>query len=439
MEQDRSKNTNGEEVAIQDWNVTAHLAAMAQDYVAAELFRLAPFSLPGTNAVTKGVIPYGYFGSNGTDPSHSGIVKSTLSSSPALLVYPFRAIIGTIAGVGSTDPRSAWREVRSVSVVGSIAGPTLLPSTVNLSATVSNNRCDLVYLQVTLGVVTNAGRYVRNPSTTATTHPSVPVEANDTWSIGVAVGTEGASPTRPSLPSDSYPNFYIPLAYCYLVHPSAGTVSPTLIHEVAPVVPISRATGAASMIPASEQWNPSGPLLTATPFAVGTTPHRPDVYLPPTMSGVEGRQIFFRWDGNPKSPTVNTTAIVDKSIDWRNRVFRWHVLARNNSGATKPAWSATGSPSVIIPGSAYGNIALGQEQQIGMGQSFVADIGSIANGSGVAQLTSSNLAKLANNVTLFVDQTTGNLCVKTTADPGADVYFWLEASGPFSAPLAGVA
>lgn len=450
MEKDRSINTNGQEIGAEDWNATTQLASVTQDYVFQELFRPWPFDAAG-GIVSKGVIPYGYSGtltggvtSNGTDPRQSGIVQTTGSSAPALRVYPFRAIIGSIEGVDAVAPRDAWREARSIVVADQEFGSAVLPLELDLDPTVANNRCDLVYLHVTIAAITkNETRFVRDPITEVLSQPSLDVELGDTFEILVAQSAEAASPSRPSLPADSGQDYYIALAYCYLQHPSPGAVSATLIHEVAPVIALSRATGAATMQPGNQQWNPTGAMLTATPFQVAASPGRPDTYIAPTMTGLESRFFFFKWDGATKSPAVSSDVLIDNSIDWRKRWFEWHAQARKDAGASRPAWSGFGVskliPSVPFNGATAG---LGTEQAMGFGQGFIVDTlvpFGVANGAAAAVLDPVFMSVLSAICVIYVNQSTGDLRLFTSGDPAANVFIRISASGPFDQPVNGVA
>jgi hypothetical protein len=435
MEFNRAFGTNGRELGVADWNVAATYLSVAVDYLIAELFRPAPFNASGSGPF-KGVVPYGFYGSNGVDPQNAGIVRPTGLSSPTLEVYPFRAIIGSLFGPPSAAPSDAWRGIRSVMCANHVPGLGLdtIAFPVDIAATVANNRIDLVYAQVSLSTTTSSEtRYERDPSTGVVTHPTVTTQLDDTFNILVQTGVEGASPALPSLPADGGDSYYIPLAYVHLVHPFFGTMSSgSTILEVAPVIPIARGNGVASLQPGNKQYDPAGAMLTATPFALT----RPETYIPPTMFGSESRVFAFRWDSTPKSPAVNTTVTIDDTVDWRKRLFKWHVYGAHNAGAAKMAWAilATGSttniPSSIPPG------GIGVNYQIGMGQSFATDLAGIGLGTGCGACVfgsgaSNALTAVSTPVIIWVDTTDGFLKLTTGGDPGANVFVWLEASGPF--------
>lgn len=428
MEKDRTKGTTGIELTAQDWNTVTQLSSKAQDYVFAELFRMQPRG----GAAAKGVLPFGFYGFNsGT----AGIVTVTGISSPTLLVNPFRALIGSNVTAPPASPLDSWREIRSVVAASPNPGDSFTYS-VTLPNTVSNNRIDLIYAHVTLSKVTSSQTmYERDPTTGVISQSTLTEQSDDTVAIAFVSSAEASSPVAPALPSDGTPtaaDFYIPLAYCYIAHPFTGSMSNVRLQEVAPVIPISRTMGAGSLLPGNQQYATSGAMLTATPFAISGIPHRPETYIPPTMCGKEERLFCFRWDGNPKSPAVNTTAVIDNSVDWRQRLFKWRAYAVHNSGASSFPWAqaTVTCPSAIPPG------GLGVNYQIGMGQSFAIDLAGIgiANGSCVALLGAAGMAltALSTNVFIYVDQTDGALKLLTVADPGANLFVWVEATGPYS-------
>lgn len=430
MEHNRQINENGREVDADDWNTVAALASINQDLVIQELFRPAPF---GGSGVAKGIIPYGYFGSNGTDTANAGVVASTGSTNPSLLVYPFRAVIGTFFGPPAT-PNDIWRQIHSLVAASFDDSATILPTPLVIAPTVTNNRCDLVFAHITIDATTSDTRYIRDPLTEVLSHSTVVTEVTDKIEILVIAGTESGAPARPAIPVDSGLDFYIPLAYVYSSHPSSGAVSKLLIHEVAPVLPISRATGAASLLPANQQWNPTGPIITTDPFSSGII-QRPEAYIPPTMCGKEERTLALRWDGIPKSPAISTVAIMDDSVDWRGRAFKWHAMACHNSGAATFPWSGIATAAAVMAPAAFAVGGLGVAQAIGFGQSFQKDLAagfSLANGAAVAVIGSAIMSQLSSTVVLFVDMADGKLKVSTTSDPGAIVFVWLESTGPFA-------
>lgn len=426
MEANRTKTQNGEELSIPDWNATCATAAFAGDHVLAELFRPAPQGGPA-----KGIIPYAYYGADGTNPPNTGIIESTLTTSPTLLVYPFRAVIGSPQVVPTVSPQAMWQGARSVVVAGTQASYATLPISVDLDPTVADNRCDLIYCKVTLDFVSDSNtRYLRDPATGVITHPSLPLETVDVATIGVVTGTEATNPTPPSLPADSGSDYYIPLAYVYLQHPTAGSVSKNNIHEIAPVIPLSRATGAATMQPGNSQWDPSMATLTGAPFTI--TSHRPEAYIPPTMCGMESRIFAFNWDHSPKTPAIGTPAVIDDTIDWRNRIFWTHVFA-HGGGTEHFAWGIGVGGNV--PTTTPSLSAYGAAQIVGMGQSFRDDDPTsslVPSPAGfVVRLTSTTLTNLANPVYLYVDLSTGKLMVSAPVDPAALVLVRIDASGPF--------
>lgn len=428
MEPRRNLAEPGQELSLEDADAMSLSGASADDRVFAELLRLTPYA--GT--IARAILPFGSIGSDGTDPSHAGIVKASGSSDAKIRVYPFRAIVGPIGAGG--DPLNSYRKIHSV-VVAADSGANLF-SELTLEPTVANNRWDLIWVKVSLNAVeSTASRYVRDQTTEVVTLETLDVIIKDAYTLGVTKGTEATLPIYPTTPSDSGSDYYIPLAFVLLAHPFTGA-SPVIkyrIHEVAPVVSISRAMGAATLQPGKAQWDPNGALLTATTFL--TSAYRPDVYLPPTMTGRESRIFAFNWEVTNKSPAINNIHLLDDSIDWRYRIFEWRAQVNHNAGSENFQWAVSGAGRVPT---ALGSLAGSPNNGWGFGQSF-RDDGTAAftpdvPGGVVAYLDTTTFPLLAIPVVLFVDMATGALKLSIQgASPNAVVLVVIDASGPFSA------
>lgn len=421
----RLKKTNGIEITQPDFDVVASLAARSMDFVCSELFRLAPNE--GIGTAPKGIIPYSIFGSNSVDPQSAGVVTTNGSTDRIVRVYPFRALVSALSPV-SALPETGWENVQTVDVVQPDTNAGFLHSLLQLDATSSDKRIDLIYVKVKINTLTASEiRYVRDPITGVVSQPTVAAEISNTFELLIAKGTgTGGTPTRPALPADDTVNgfFYIPLAYVYLptTFVAATAVDNHWIHEVSPVVPLARATSAVTMRPANNQYATSGALITNQPFGNGGGDERPQAYMPPTMTGGEHIMLAFDFDAGTPYPPLNTTTVVDSSVDWRNRVFRWQASEKHTGGVTIFAWGGSGGD---CPG-------VGSFLESGTGQSFWDDgTGFMGTAGGViAALGSGGGSPMASTVYLYVDMSTGNLKAKVSnVSPAARVFVWLEASG----------
>jgi hypothetical protein len=411
---------NGREVSIADLNALGDTAALADDRVLAELLRIAPYS----SGASKAVIPYAFAGFSG---SNAGIVSP--GPSGKIRIQPFRAIVGSRAAVGS-GAKANWRDIRSAIVVGTT---TLAQDFVVADAEDDfEHRWDLFWVKLTLDAVTSEARYKKDPTTKAVTAATRSISRTVAWTIGFTKGTTGgAPPVRPSIPADTATEFYVPLAYVGVPGSfnSGQTITTYNIFEVAPTVQLSRATGAASLKPANQLYKDGGVLLTKIPWNVNG--FRPGPLLPPTMTGSESRLVAMQL-GSSLPASVADNDIIDDSVDWRNRIFRWSCAALGGS-VNKFAFDPSLLPGhVPLPDAGALALSAGSQSQ-GLGQSMViGEIGYIAVYAAFVDSAMMSQLGVGSAVGLYVDQATGSLKVKILGTPNAQVFFWLEASGPFA-------
>lgn len=419
MRKQRVFAPNGREVTTDDLSTVGELAGSVSDQFVSELFRLQ--SNQGT--VARAVIPYGTFKTDGTNPQSAGIVTTSGAADNTLFIYPFRAIIG-ILGV-SSGPELAWTQQRTRPVV--FESGSTLQTGVTLDPTASKKRIDLVYCKITiLGTQTSDTRYVRDPTTGVVSVQSLIIELSDAFTVGVVKGAEtSGTPSRPAIPADTATDFYIPLAYVYL--PTTFVASTQIdnhwIHEVVPVIPLARTTSAMTMRPANVQYTTSGALITNQPFDNGGGDERPQAYMPPTMTGGETIMLALDFDAGTPYPPLNAITVVDDSVDWRNRVFRWQSAEKHNIGVTVFAWGSGNCPGV------------GSFLENGVGQSFFDDGTAFMSTAGgvIAALGTLGGSPMASTVYLFVDLSTGALKAKVSnVSPAARVFVWIDASGQYA-------
>lgn len=418
MEERFVHSVNGQEVQQADVNMMA-ISALMDDRVFQELFRLPP---PYLGAPARAVLRYDYpiFNANLNNPIERGkdIVCGNESADARVRVYRFRALIGSRTAL-NVDGVAAFKDVRSASNLVDLTAQEY--ETVQLAAA-TNNRWDLVWARVDIDVDQSAvTRYVKTtPGTGVAT--SISVSQKTTVTIGVTQGVEAGTPTRPAVPSDSGSSYYIPLAYVALAagHTLATEIMAVQIHDVAPVITLSAATGGTTCRPGNQQYAAGGTILTATPWDAGGT--RPSAYMPASMVGVETRMFAFTFDdaGSKHSFAADGNwHLIDSSLDWRWRIFWWFATFQALAGGYDFAWVP--SISVAFPQTPdYPTAAA-----MGFGESFSNNI--------PLWLGSNSLVGMSNAI-LFKVGTNGYLYAKTNGatSPECKVFIVLNASGQFA-------
>ena len=418
----------GQEVEVSDLNAIAASASQADDKVFAELLRIPQYD--GSHIV-KGVLPYGQGDIRATSlTQQTAVVGTYIAANATVYVPPMRFFVGGRAvDLTTADNRDLWySDVRSAALVGSVGTVANLGNTnVQLAATASNNRKDLVYARVDIDAAqTPVTRYVKAADGTEGTQ-NISVFYKTTVTIGVVQGTEAATPVEPALPSDSGNSYYIPLAYVSLAHPHTLTsfIQPSQIGEVAPVVNVASIAGGVDCKPASV-LSSSG-YLTAT-WGAGL---RPESFLPSSMSGKVERVFGFDFTGGKTPIPLNTYTTIDNSIDWRNRLFKstFYVEAVGphlpwKTGGTNPSPGFNGYNNLIVQ----------------MGQSFRSDTyGSLAGGIDPASsrghvllLDSATVSGFPTYMQFFVDSSGALRVHISAASPNSIIIGWIEATGPFT-------
>ena len=428
----------GQEVQQGELNTIAREAAEAEDRVFAELFRVKPFD--GTTTY-KAVIPYGRKESNASEGARHIIAQSGVADH-TVKVSPFRVIVGTRTEF-SSDPETALADVRSQLLVGTGSDGIFF---IQLPATVANNRWDLIYARVDIDVDSSAvTRYVKAANGTQTTQ-AIPLYKNVSVTTAIQVGTEGATPTRPTLPSDTSSSYYVPLAYVYCGHPETLTsiVDKVDIVAAAPIAQIPSVLGGDDVRPANLLDSVAAASI-ATVAASNWPSGKPHAFLPSDMVGKAER--FFALDFTAGTPTIplNATTRLDDSVYWRERVFKCTIQTIKNG---KIAWSGAASGSnLAVPGVSFsgGSNPGGLNQTnifVQMGQSFVNDTsGTIPTAHGyVARLDTSNCPRNDANgsdfaassyVRIYVDQNGYLQAQVSSTSPACVIFVWLEATGRF--------
>ena len=415
---------NGQELQKDDVNLVAKEAALADDRVLAELLRLAPFD--GAH-VAKAIAPFGHTGASGPTVAPNG-------ASGSALVAPFRAIIGSRTAV-QAGAKDTWRDIRSAIYTGS---PTSLTGTVAFPPNPSPNpRWDLVYAAVAVDANGAAmQRFAKDAATKVVNLQTLVTTLTNPVTVGVVPGTPAASPAPPALPNDSGGTFYVPLA---LVHigPNFGptsTLSPLDIADIAPVARLARGLGGSVLRPADVHFEPGGSYLTPARLGDwGSNGIRSPLALPPSMAGGDSIILALELVDPNFRGWLPDGAVLDHSVDWRNRLFRVHYQLRSANATL--AWSRTSSPCPTMPSPYRGNVQAPRVQGFDFGQSFQED-GTLFGGFAGAAVfyadpTSATFMAQNTRIVIYVDLATGNLRLSLTGTPAAFALLWIEASAPY--------
>jgi hypothetical protein len=273
--------------------------------------------------------------------------------------------------------------------------------------------------------------------------------------VGVVSGTPVAAPARPPLPNDAGGTFYIPLALVHIA-PNFGPTS-TLqsgdIAEIAPVARLTRGLAGATIRPADVHFDASGAYLSAARIGDwGASGIRPPLAMPPSMAGGDSLVLALQLlDPNDRG-WIADGAVIDHSVDWRNRLFRIHYQLRNAN--TTLAWTRTASPWPTMPSPFTTNPQPPQPlpqpnpqprpppspslraEGWDFGQSFQDDGSTYAWFAGGAVFTAdptiASFMAANTRLAVYVDMATGALRLSVTGTPGVFAFLWMEATAPFN-------
>jgi hypothetical protein len=376
-------------------------------------------------------------------------------------LYPFNSGVGALGvpaqgplltpAVGGASLSPFAVHVGPPSVTDPLGGrfaAVLGENTIGFVSTVANNRWDLLYARIDVDINgPSVDRVVKAADGTVGSQ-SLAVTKNCTVSLGTVTGQEAGSPIRPAVPADGGGAYYVPIAYVFLPHPytNGQTIAKTFLHEVAPVIrpgaphcaPVAQLNGRNSqgLSGTDKIWNQQ----TGT---WDTNDRPPDGYLPATMVGEEKRLITLDFETGPSVP-LNATTLLDNSIDWRNRIFKFTYQIYSTPSPIEFAWSGGGTAVEVIPSTENTSLSTAGYARTGvdMGQSF--------RDSGVSGQTAGSAVILylrhtgdgdfqgamrgippSSTVMLEVD-IGGNLNVRVNnVNPACRIVVWLEATAPF--------
>ena len=411
MQTQYKHTVNGQGVYEQDINVMGEAAALADDRVLAELFKLGHSQ--------KGIIPTGIGDAN----IGGGCVVH--ANTGGVLIKPFRAMLGPTESEAA-DALESWQGVRSAVCVGT--------NTQYFDVTLDDNssgspRWDLIYAILTPDLASaSEDRKVKSPSTGAITTESIAPYLVSTVSVTKVAGT--ASFDHPEPPTPTSGSYHIPLAYVRVPNGFNGStiLDRADIWDVAPTLELNDCTGSMTVKPASCQFTPrSGPYVGRQAYG-GADNQRPPTYMPPSMTGGETRLVAI------DLTTVDSHVagdIVDDSIDWSDRLFKWTAFAHASTDTPAFAWEQPISPSEDHPIPSAVNGTSGSSMAAGLGQTCFADVTS----KRVAlHLNNTKLSALGsgNEITFYVVPGETALRIGITGTPAVKLFVWLESTGQFT-------
>lgn len=435
---------DGQEVAIDDWNTLGTIAGLADDRTFSELLRIPPYD--GTN-VYRTILPYSQNLAAATIIA-AGTIQPTSSANGSVLIYPFRAVIGSRVAVGSS-PSLNWYDIRTA-VYTSVSGFT---ATMAIAPNSSGQpRWDLFCAAVAIDVPLGAGvRRIKDASTDNVTSAAETTRLGTSVGVTIIQGTASATPSIPTPPADSAIGgggtiYYVPIA-AVRVPNGFGSTSTVLSGDIRDVVSISPSQsptmGTARLMPANGNNDQTGVYAT-DPYGPGlwvptSGGQRPGVFMPPSWVGKEER-IGEVDVVNPSHQSHTNGAIVDSSIDWRGRIIKVTSVSTNSGGGQKFANDPTGSvlrTPFALQGQFNGyGVGLGDTlgADIQVGNSFASDATLVAGSSTVWSYTgfSGNGINSGAVVGLYVSQADGILRWYNNATASnSRWFFWIEATSQF--------
>lgn len=413
---------NGAELRRQDVYSISENAALADDRTLWELLR----TMPGSTTPDKLIIPYANRQLDAPGAATSNAILWGNTADAIVHVMPFRAIVGSTTTL-LTSPIEHVRGMRS----GYHVGTSSIYSHLAISANASGNpRWDLVYATVTPDADGDtADILVKSPTTgVVADNPGTVINTKTTVAVAVLAGTPGATPARPSLPSDGGGNYYIALAYVYVPDGfgAASTVLRQRIHEVAPCPTISPSVGAMNCAPADEQHKVGGTVDTQQNGDEPSGPnyYRPGAYLPSTMTGCERIFILLQLGITPHSHVHES--YIDRSRDWRYRYFSWKAVGAQGNTSTAGFASDRSASSSAVPSNLHA-------VEHGFGHSFTP--GAIDAASQVVTLFD-DTGKILDGTgsTIRIECDTSGALVLNIVDgtPNAQIMIWLDATAQYA-------
>lgn len=429
MEKQVKITAEGDEAQLNDFNRLGEAAGLADDRVLAELFRFQP---QGT--LQKVIIPQGTSDWSAPSTLHSTALVQGNTADATIRVLPFRAI------VSSLDTSSELEVVRGSRSAIHVGGSNVWSQHAVAANVSANPRITLVYVALTPNAngVTES-RYNRDPSSQIITSNARVTYTTTTVAIGLVDGATGVTPARPTPPLDAAGTYYISLAFLWVPagFGALSIVNRQQIEEVAPCISLHSSTGAITSAPANQQYAVNGSVDTHQTDS--TQQYRNGAYTPSTAVGGAVRWIKIQLSVTPLSHASGD--LVDNSIDWRFRMFKWDAFIKG--GTTAAAGFASDRRTTGVLPSPNTRGVTGVSQDSGWGQSFIDDTNEVvfpsppAGAHGRACMLDatrvSNLGTPGSTYLMLYVDSVGALRVAMSASaPIGQIVIRLEASGPES-------
>lgn len=409
---------DGQELRQFEVNQAFREAALADDRALAELFRVYPYQSSGP-WVTKLVVPCGFTGAGANSTQVQQIVRPETGG---VNVASFRALIGSRSGsLGAILGSPSGPKEHRVDVRSGIYSPGLLAWSEEFIELPANTSGSTVWVVVYARVAIADGTEATADSNTATRYGKSAVGVTGAYSVTLYTNVTVTVLATVAFPADDPATgvYYVPLAYVRTVNGFGPTTDVTYddIHEVSPCAQLHSSSGAVVSRPAQSSWSEALPTLaTHTPWA--TTGARPNVYLPPTMTGAQEIWLPIQFVGTASAVDGD---VVDQSVDWRNRLFQWTASFDVYPFAFQPDMTDV---EYHVPNGKLSSLTNTDHVATGLGQSF--------HGSSSDTRTVAHLDLGGGVIELTVHGTTGAMHLRVlSGSPNQNILFLIKASGQF--------
>jgi hypothetical protein len=411
MQPKYEQTDNGQEVGQTELNGGWRAAALADDFLLAELLRL-PWCT-GVGQVAKAVLPFGIacppapLGSYNFSPDNHAQILLASGIPGYMIVTPFRAIIGSRTLV-TTNGLDGRMDIRSA-IYAPETGFGLLP--------IPTENDDIeIYAVVSIDAATPVVTRYGRDSGGVVGSQNVVVSRQTTITLGMVNG---------SMPADvAGVSYTIHLGTIPGGYNGTDILTPDDFWEDAPIVPIHPAMGIKTARPAGYCFASTGTAV-RIPWTAGQP--RPAIYLPPSMQGGASLWLPLKLYG---TPSVADGDVVDNSEDWRHRFFEWSCTGEDVPLATDTS---------VDNGAWDRRVPCAYTQSVsGMGQSMISSTGTgdFPDHRIVAHVDHTQITGMGNpsSVTIRCDNT-GRLVVDISGTPGVNLLFSIHASTAFHATV----
>ncbi len=168
--------------------------------------------------------------------------------------------------------------------------------------------------------------------------------------------------------------------------------------------------------------------------------------MPPSMVGMESRIIAIDLaNASSANWSHQNGAILDDSVDWRKRVFKWMAkIGGPAANDSKFPWNSSGGQGLLVgdrsvPSAGGTDLSAEQTYQLGFGQSFAVDAisGTLtaayfkATTDGANSANAGGVMAASTVIAIYVDASTGALKLGVAGVPAVCLFLWLDATAPY--------